>query len=57
MISKFVIVGCLGFVLQLLTLWALTSLAGWPWLPATAAAVEVAVLHNFVWHERWTWGR
>ena len=28
MISKFVIVGGLGFVLQLLTLWALTSLAG-----------------------------
>ena len=55
MISRFVIVGCLGFVLQLLTLWALTSLAGWPWLPATAAAVEVAVLHNFVWHEWWTW--
>ena len=55
MISKFVIVGCLGFVLQLLTLWALSSLAGWPWLPATAAAVEMAVLHNFVWHERWTW--
>jgi len=55
MISKFVIVGCLGFALQLLTLWALTSLAAWPWLPATAAAVEVAVLHNFVWHERWTW--
>ena len=55
MISKFVTVGCLGFVLQLLTLWALTSLAAWPWLPATAAAVEVAVLHNFVWHERWTW--
>jgi len=55
MISKFVIVGCLGFILQLLTLWALTSLAGWPWLLATAAAVEMAVLHNFVWHERWTW--
>ena len=56
MISKFVIVGCLGFVLQLLTLSALTSLAGWPFLPATAAAVEAAVLHNFVWHEWWTWG-
>jgi putative flippase GtrA len=25
------------------------------YLPATAAAVEVAVLHNFFWHERWTW--
>jgi putative flippase GtrA len=45
----------LGFVLQLLVLWALTALAGWPWLPATAAAVEFAVIHNFVWHERWTW--
>jgi len=55
MISRFVIVGCLGFVLQLLTLWALTSLAGWRWLPAAAAAVEMAVLHNFVWHEWWTW--
>ena len=55
MITRFVIVGCLGFVLQLLTLWALTTVAGWPWLPATAAAVELAVVHNFVWHERWTW--
>lgn len=55
MIGRFVIVGMLGFVLQLLALWALTSLAGWPWLPATAAAVELAVVHNFVWHERWTW--
>ncbi len=56
MICKFVVVGMLGFVLQLCALWALTSLAGWNWLPATVAAVELAVLHNFVWHERWTWG-
>lgn len=27
----------------------------WPYVPATAVAVEVAVLHNFWWHERWTW--
>jgi putative flippase GtrA len=26
------------------------------YLPATALAVQAAVLHNFVWHERWTWG-
>jgi putative flippase GtrA len=25
------------------------------YLPATAIAVELAVLHNFFWHERWTW--
>jgi putative flippase GtrA len=28
---------------------------GIPLLAATAMAVETAVLHNFVWHERWTW--
>ena len=25
------------------------------YLVATAIAVEVAVLHNFLWHQRWTW--
>jgi putative flippase GtrA len=33
----------------------LKSLLGMGYLPATAIAVESAVLHNFVWHERWTW--
>ena len=38
-----------------LTALALLTHAGWPVLLATALAVEAAVLHNFVWHERWTW--
>jgi putative flippase GtrA len=25
------------------------------YLLATALAVETAVLHNYIWHERWTW--
>jgi putative flippase GtrA len=25
------------------------------YLPATAIAVELTILHNFAWHERWTW--
>jgi putative flippase GtrA len=54
-LGRFAVVGAAGFVLQLLALWALTSVAGWPWLPATAVAVELAVVHNFVWHEHWTW--
>jgi putative flippase GtrA len=48
-------VGLLGFGVQLATLWALITLAGWPWLPATVVAVEFAVLHNFVWHYHVTW--
>lgn len=44
-----------GLVLQLVTLAVLTMAVDWPYVPATAVAVEVAVLHNFWWHERWTW--
>jgi putative flippase GtrA len=53
--SAFVAVGVLGFGLQITALAALTSLARWHWLPATLASVELAVVHNFLWHERWTW--
>jgi putative flippase GtrA len=54
-LSIFLTVGALGFVVQLSVLAALTSLAHWSWLPATLLAVEIAVLHNFFWHQRWTW--
>jgi putative flippase GtrA len=52
----FLAVGGLGFLVQLGALAALMSLAHWSWLPATLVSVELAVVHNFVWHERWTWG-
>ena len=51
---KFNAVGLAGIVVQFAALAAL-KYAGWPTLAATAAAVEIAVLHNFFWHERWTW--
>lgn len=54
--SVFVLVGVLGFGLQLLSLQALTAGLGLAVVPATAVAVECAILHNFLWHERWTWG-
>jgi putative flippase GtrA len=47
-------VGILGFVVQLAVLAGLIRL-GAHYLAATAVAVELAVLHNFAWHERWTW--
>ena len=52
--ATFVIVGALGFVVQMTILAGLLS-AGCPYLVAIAVAVEAAVLHNFLWHERWTW--
>ena len=48
-------VGGLGILLQLGLLGTLAGPLNWNYLAATAAAVEVTVLHNFVWHERWTW--
>src|SRR5262249_41261445 len=52
---KFNAVGALGITVQLGVLALLKSGAGLRYLPATAIAVETAVLHNFMWHERWTW--
>jgi putative flippase GtrA len=52
---KFNAVGAIGVVVQLAALAILVSGLGVGYLPATAAAVEIAVLHNFVWHERFTW--
>lgn len=53
---RFNAVGLAGIAVQLAALAALKQFAGWPTAAATALAVEIAVLHNFFWHERWTWG-
>ena len=53
---KFNVVGVLGFALQTGALFVLTHGAlRVSYLAATAIAVELAVLNNFVWHQRWTW--
>ncbi len=54
-VLKFHAVGVIGAGVQLAALAFFKSLAGLNYLTATALAVEVAVLHNFCWHERWTW--
>jgi len=54
-IRSFVTVGAIGFVIQTGLLAVLTTSWHWPYALATAVAVELAILHNFWWHERWTW--
>jgi putative flippase GtrA len=53
--ARFNAVGALGIGVQLTVLWVLADLWGVAYLPATAAAVTAAIVHNFVWHQRWTW--
>ena len=52
---KFNAVGLIGVGVQLTALAVLRSGLGLTIRAATVLAVECAVLHNFVWHERWTW--
>ena len=48
-------VGALGFGVQFATLVLLTGWMEANYLLATAIAVELAILNNFFWHQRWTW--
>jgi putative flippase GtrA len=52
---KFNAVGAAGIVVQLAVLFLLKRGLGMNYLVATALAVEAAVLHNFFWHQRFTW--
>jgi putative flippase GtrA len=53
--GKFSLVGAMGMVVQLI---ALTLSC--PWMPhhylyASTAALEITLIHNFVWHLKFTW--
>ena len=52
---KFNAVGAIGIGVQLTALAIFRSLLHLDYLLATVLAVETAVLHNFQWHERFTW--
>lgn len=53
--GKFNLVGAMGVVVQLAALALLTRWAAGHYLFASAAAVELTLLHNFAWHIRYTW--
>jgi putative flippase GtrA len=53
--GKFNLVGAIGILVQFAALFFLKGVLHLNYLAATALAVETAVVHNFVWHERYTW--
>jgi putative flippase GtrA len=53
--AKFAFVGAIGIAVQLSALQVLTVI-GCQYLWATGLSVETAVLHNFAWHQAFTWG-
>ena len=56
-LSKFLLVGGTGALLNSLALLLLVQVVHLPLVPASALSVELSILHNFCWHDRWTFGR
>jgi putative flippase GtrA len=54
-VLRFSVAGLIGFLVQVAALWLLVSFTTMHYVPATIVAVEMAILMNFVWHDRWTW--
>jgi putative flippase GtrA len=53
--GKFNLVGAMGMVVQLAALALFNRVLAGHYLYATAAAIELALVHNFVWHLHYTW--
>lgn len=53
---KFNLVGAMGMVVQLSAVALFVCWMRGHYLAATAAAIEVTLVHNFVWHLHYTWG-
>jgi putative flippase GtrA len=53
--GKFNLVGAIGMVVQLTALALFNRWSRGHYLCASAAAVEITLLHNFVWHLHYTW--
>ena len=52
---KFNVVGAMGMAVQLASLAVLNRLFAGHYLVASAAALELTLIHNFVWHLHYTW--
>jgi putative flippase GtrA len=52
---RFNLVGAVGMAVQLGALALLNRWAPGHYLAATAAAIELTLLHNFAWHLKYTW--
>jgi putative flippase GtrA len=53
--GRFSLVGLVGATLQLLLISLFAKCLRMPMVAATPLAVELVLLHNFAWHERFTW--
>jgi len=53
--GKFMAVGWLGMLVNSAVLFTLKGGLHVPLIPASMIAIEVAIIHNFIWHRQWAW--
>ena len=53
--ARFNVVGLAGFGVQLAAMAVLIHALRLDYRLATATALAVTLIHNFLWHQRWTW--
>jgi putative flippase GtrA len=53
--GKFNLVGAMGMAVQLAALALFNRWMSGRYLYASAAAIELTLLHNFLWHSQYTW--
>jgi putative flippase GtrA len=53
--AKFNLVGAMGMVVQLTSLALFNRVSAGHYLCASAAAIELTLVHNFIWHVHYTW--
>ena len=53
--SRFLLTGSAGFLCQIASLWLLVSVLSVNYVLATIIAIELAIVFNYVLHEKWTW--
>jgi putative flippase GtrA len=52
---RFLLTGSAGFLCQIAALWLLVSMFSVNYVLATIIAIELAIVFNYVLHEKWTW--
>lgn len=53
-VVRFGVVGASGVAVNSSLLYVFHGMAGWPLIPASAVAVEAAIVNNFLWNDVWT---
>ncbi|MBU0518750.1 GtrA family protein [bacterium] len=53
--TKFNLVAWMGMIVNSACLYLFKGILHIPIIPAGLLAIEIAIIHNFLWHRYWTW--